>query len=131
MLDQSHVTIKSINLVNNVTSPSGPIFEFSLERPLNVSAEVNGNLSSQFNFEVGKQYHILMNFIKNTTNVTKDAEDLATQQLLKDLIFASASTKNATLKAYLDFLLFKYYRLRMPRPPLEFDNPFVETSIYQ
>lgn len=76
LLDQSHITIKSANLVSNVSASGGPVFEFSLERPLNVSAEENGNLSSQFNFVKGKRYNILTNFIKNTTNITKDAIEL-------------------------------------------------------
>ena len=95
-----------------------------------MSTNIYGNPDINMDFEYNKNYNLMINFQKNTTNQTYHIKTVTDLQIANDTIVVINSTTNETYK---EELLAWYYYLTRLRTAQEgtWDNPFLEDSIYQ
>lgn len=81
-----------VSTMQNIDDSSNPYVSLTLERPMKMSSNYYGHPDISMDFEAGKRYNLLMNFQKNTTNMTQDAVTLTNIQIANDSLAVINST---------------------------------------
>lgn len=94
-----------------------------------MSTTIYGNPNVNIDFDLNENYNVMMNFQKNTTNLTDHIYQVTQLQIANDSLQVIDSVANETFKQQLLEYYYRIMRLRN-KPEGTWDNPFLPDSIY-